>query len=115
MTKNLSRRQALILLGGASITMTVVACAKKEDAAVTPTPTVSDNVGVVGTNHGHAVTITKAQLTAAGALTLDIQGTSGHAHSVTLSATEVTSIKNGTKVSKDSSTGAGHIHTVSFN
>ncbi len=113
LTHSLSRRQALAMLGGATITVGFAACTKSTDTAVVPT--VSDATGVIASNHGHTAIITKAQLTAGGGLTLDITGTSSHTHSLTLTAVEVTTIKGGTRVSKESTSGGSHTHTVTFN
>ena len=48
-------------------------------------------------------------------MTLSIRGSSSHPHSVGLSADEVVSIRNGGRVSKESSNDEGHTHTVTFN
>jgi hypothetical protein len=74
-----------------------------------------DKVGTISSNHGHSAVITAAQLTAAGALKLDIKGSADHPHTVELSAAEVTAIAGGTKTSKESSTDSSHSHTVTFN
>jgi hypothetical protein len=59
--------------------------------------------------------ITAAQLTAGGAVSLDIMGQATHTHTVSLSAGEVTQISQGTQVAKSSTTNDGHAHTVTFN
>jgi hypothetical protein len=58
--------------------------------------------------------ITAAQLGAGGALDLDLRGTSGHTHTVSLTAGDVTSVAKGAMVQKESS-GSSHTHTVTFN
>ncbi len=75
----------------------------------------SDKVGQISNNHGHSAIITGAQLTAGNAVDLDITGTATHTHHLQLSGGEVVSIAGGAKVSKDSTTDAGHSHTVTFN
>jgi hypothetical protein len=75
----------------------------------------TDKTGTISNNHGHSAVITAAQLTAGGALDLDIQGTSSHTHAVQLSSTEISSVASGLRVSKDSSNNNGHTHTVTFN
>lgn len=72
-------------------------------------------MGVVGTNHGHSAVVTSAQLTAAGALALGIQGSADHPHTVQLTAADVASIAASNRVSKTSSSDAGHDHIVTFN
>jgi outer membrane biosynthesis protein TonB len=82
--------------------------------APTPTPA-SDKVGSISSNHGHGARITAAQLTSGGALSLNIQGSAGHPHTVQLSAGEVSAIAGNQQVSKTSSSNSGHDHTVTFN
>jgi len=85
-------------------------------AAPTPAPSPSgDTVGTVSNNHGHSAVITAAELTAAGALTIDISGSADHPHTVTLTADEVQQIGSSARVSKESTTDASHSHTVTFN
>jgi hypothetical protein len=80
----------------------------------TPAP-VGDKVGAISSNHGHSAVITGAQLTAGGAIRLNIQGSATHSHTVDLSGAEIASIAGGTKVAKESSTDSEHNHTVTFN
>ena len=127
--KTLDRREftlasAMAALSGVVITISS-ACgggSSSPTSPSTPPPTgggggggSADKTGVVSANHGHVATITAAQLTAAGALELDIQGSADHPHSVSLSAGEITSIAGGQRVSKTSSTNSSHDHTVTFN
>ena len=86
------------------------------DPGPNPTPTpVAGKDGSISSNHGHAARITGAQLTAGGALSLDITGTASHPHRVELSAIEVDAIAANQRVSKTSSTDASHSHVVTFN
>jgi hypothetical protein len=80
----------------------------------TPTP-IADKTGSISGNHGHTARITGAQLTAGGALSLDITGIASHPHTIELSAAEVMAIAAGQRVSKTSSTDAAHSHVVTFN
>jgi hypothetical protein len=108
---------ALAVLSGVAIT--VSGCSSGSDSPTAPSPSPSaggsEKVGAIGTNHGHSASITSAQLTAGAALTLGIQGTSAHPHTVTLAASDVSAIAGGQRVAKDSSTDSGHSHTVTFN
>jgi hypothetical protein len=71
--------------------------------------------GVISVNHGHVATVTSAQLTAANAVTLNIQGQATHNHTVQLSQAEIGQIAARQRVSKDSSEDQSHQHTVTFN
>jgi hypothetical protein len=106
---------ALATLAG--VTITISGCGDDDDdnPTTSPTPPATDKTGAVGTNHGHVATITAAQLTAGMALTLNIQGTAPHPHTVALTQAEVTQISGGTRVEKVSSTDNAHSHTVTFN
>jgi hypothetical protein len=90
------------------------------------TPTSSDRVGAISENHGHSATVTSVEMQAAGAVSLHIQGTADHDHTVDLSASEVAQVAAGTRVSKTSTqsgssndgygnTTPAHNHTVTFN
>lgn len=118
---SISRREftveaVMALLAG--VTITVAGCGD-DDGPSTPTspaPTGSADVtGNVSANHGHTATVTSMQITAAGAITLNIQGTATHPHTVTLTAQEVQSIGARQRVTKTSSSDAGHTHDVTFN
>src|SRR5262245_36877993 len=102
---------ALALLGGATIT---IGCGGggSSPAAATPPP-VRDVVGTVDTNHGHSALLTAAQMGEGNALELDIRGTSGHTHAVTLTAADILNIRNGARVEHQSS-GNSHTHVVVF-
>jgi hypothetical protein len=102
---------ALAMLAGVSIT--VSSCG--DDEPDTPTAPSGSVCGTVSANHGHVATITAAQLSAGGALTLDIRGSGDHTHTVTLTADEVRQISTGQRVTKTSSSNGDHTHTVTFN
>jgi len=123
--KTLDRREftlaaAMAALSGVAITISACGGGSSPTAS-TPAPTpappaaASDKTGVIGSNHGHAGTITAAQLTGGGVLSLNIQGTSAHPHTVDLTAADMTSIAASQRVSKESSTDNGHSHSVTFN
>lgn len=103
-------RSAMLALSGVAITISGCSEGPTE-------PTYTDAVGTVNTNHGHAATITAAQLSAAAAIVLEIQGTSSHPHSVELTSADLRAIRSGQRVSKESSPSpsGSHAHTVTFN
>jgi hypothetical protein len=125
-SKTLDRREftvaaALAALSGVAITIS--ACGgggSSPSAPSTPAPsgggTPADKTGLISSNHGHSgAVITGAQLTAPSAISLDIRGQSDHPHTVTLTAADVTAIAANQRVSTESSSDAGHSHTVTFN
>lgn len=68
----------------------------------------------IATNHGHALVVPLADVTAAVDVTYDIMGTSAHNHQVTLTATDFASLLAGMSVSVTSTDGDGHTHQVSI-
>jgi hypothetical protein len=122
---DLDRRQitaltALALLGGATITITGCGggggsspAAAPPPPAPTPTPATTcapdSACGQVAGDPTHRAEITAAQLSAGGALVLDIKGSAVHSHTVSLSTDEVVAIREKRRVEKNSSTTLSHV------
>jgi hypothetical protein len=112
---------AMAVLSGVAIS--VSGCGGSSSASpAAPSPTGSsststggDKTGAISSNHGHSAVIASAQLGASGGITLNIQGTSSHPHTVALTGAELSAIANNQRVAKDSSNDASHTHTVTFN
>jgi hypothetical protein len=127
--KTIGRREfsvatALAMLSGVAIVISETACGGSSYSPSSPTPTPTpnptptpsaDKVGSISSNHGHSAVITGAQLAAGGTLSLSIQGTATHPHTVDLSADDLTAIAANQRVSKESSEDNSHTHTVTFN
>jgi len=114
---------AAILAMLSGVTITISGCgggssspSSPSSAGPTPTPPAAgDKSGSISANHGHTVTITAAQLTAGGDVTLQLTEGSGHTHSLSLTGAEVLQIRDNQKVAKESTSNTGHSHTVTFN
>ena len=109
---------ALALLAGCIITITEGCGSSSSPSTPSPAP-VADITGVIGTNHGHVAVITAAQITAGNAISLNIQGTAAHPHTVSITQADLTTLKNrqsvSTASSSDLSTVFGqHSHLVTF-
>jgi hypothetical protein len=102
---------ALAILGGCVITITNTACG---DDSPAPTPNPSDVSGSISANHGHTAAITAAQITTGSAVSLNIQGTATHPHTVSVSQSELTTLRNRQSVTIASSNDSGHTHDVTF-
>ncbi len=63
-------------------------------------------------NHGHSLLVPATDFSATGDKTYDIRGTASHAHSMTLTEAQRTSIKGGTAVVVTSTVVASHSHDV---
>jgi len=121
----ISRREftlaaAMAVLSGVAISVT--GCGGSDSGSpASPSPAGSsstsggDRTGSISANHGHAAVVASAQLGASGGITLNIQGTSAHPHTVALSGSDLVAIAANQRVSKESSSDAGHAHTVAFN
>ena len=111
--REFTAQSVLALLGGFIITVTE-ACGSSS-SVTTPSPTApSDITASISANHGHVATVTGAQITADLGVTLNIQGQATHNHTVDLSSTDLTNLKNRQTVAITSSTNSGHQHTVTF-
>ena len=104
---------ALAILAAATITIT--GCGDDDDNDNGTGPSGQGEVGTVSVNHGHVATITAAQITTGGALSVDIRGTADHPHTISLTAAQVASIGQNQQVSVVSTTDNAHNHTVRFN
>ena len=114
--REFTRLSLLSMLGG--IVITVSGCGGGSDGPGAPSNPGDGEEGAISANHGHRVRITSAELTAGGQLTLSLGGATGvpdHSHTVSLTAAEVVSIRDGGRVSKTSTAEEAHQHTVTFN
>jgi hypothetical protein len=107
---------ALALLAGCVITISE-GCGKSSTSPSEVPPT--DITGVISANHNHSAVINAAQITAAAAFTLNIQGTAAHPHTVALTQGDLTSLKSRQSITKDSSSDLSntfglHSHSVTF-
>jgi hypothetical protein len=100
---------ALALLGGATITVT--GCGNPMGASGMGDGSVN---GAISANHGHAATVTAAQLMDGGDLSLHIQAQADHDHVVALTRTQVVNIRGGSTVAVESTETNDHHHTVTF-
>ena len=66
----------------------------------------------IGSNHGHFLIVSKADVDAGVAKTYSIQGTSAHNHSVSLTAGNFTTLKSNANISVTSTNDDGHTHSV---
>ncbi|MDA0193587.1 MAG: hypothetical protein O2887_03385 [Bacteroidetes bacterium] len=68
----------------------------------------------IGSNHGHALIVSKADVEAGIDKEYSIQGTSSHNHAVMVLATHFTTLKSNKAVTIDSTSGGGHAHSVTI-
>ncbi|MDB5104998.1 MAG: hypothetical protein JWP91_2687 [Fibrobacteres bacterium] len=100
----------------AGVAIQITGCTT-DDKADPPATGEGDKTATISDNHPapHKAVITKAQLSAGGAVTLDIQGAADHGHSLALTAEQVATIKAGTMVMLNSTVTGAHQHMIMFN
>ena len=78
--------------------------------------TTNGTTATIGSNHGHVLTVSAADVSAGVDKTYDITGTSAHAHMVTVTAANFTTLKNNPNgsVMLTSTSGGGHTHSVTI-
>ena len=111
---------AMAILSGVAISVSGCGGSNSSSSPASPspassTPTASDKTGSISSNHGHSAVITSAQLGASGGITLNIQGSAGHPHTVALTGADLSAISGNQRVGKESSNDSSHTHTVTFN
>ena len=111
---------AMAILSGVAISVSGCGGGSSSSSPASPSPASSapagsDKTGAISSNHGHSAVIASAQLGASGGITLNIQGTSSHPHTVALTGADLSAIANSQRVAKESSNDASHSHTVTFN
>ena len=100
----------------------LVSCSSSDDSSDNPDPDPNPNgqadcldngtLSTIGSNHGHSLTVSTADVQAGAAKTYSIQGTSGHDHNVTLSAADFTQLQSNNTVTVSSTNDDGHTHSV---
>jgi len=117
--QSLTRREftldaALAILAGCVITIADTSCGS---SSTSPTPAAAapaDVNGVIAANHGHIAVIMGAQITTGSAVSLDIRGTATHTHTVAVSQSDLSTLKNRQPVTMTSTTDASHSHAITF-
>jgi hypothetical protein len=106
-----------------SVTVTCAASSSRDggvDASQSSDASVASDGGAAGcgttsisANHGHALSVSIADLQAGAEKTYSIKGASGHPHAVTLTVAHFETLRSGSSITVTSSNVAGHTHAVS--
>jgi len=81
----------------------------------TPAPATCGNgakASAISANHGHSLTVSKADVATGSPKTYSIQGSSSHGHQVSITAAQFTTLKTGASIDVVSSSALSHTHTV---
>ncbi len=100
----------------------VLSCSTSDDSepAAAPPQSTGANCGTngtssaIGTNHGHNLVVSAADVSAGVDKTYNIQGSSAHMHSVTVSAAQFASLQNNQQITATSSSDSGHTHSITI-
>lgn len=118
---SMTRKEFLGTLLGAAGATCLVGCGGDDggggtDSGVGRSCTQNGTTVTIGSNHGHVLAVTAADVSAGQAKTYDITGTSDHPHSVTVTAANFTSLQNNPSgsVQVTSTSGGGHTHQVTI-
>jgi hypothetical protein len=102
---------------GITVAYLVVTGCSSDDSTVVaqPSGTCTTSNAEIGANHGHSITPpTASEISTGAAIVLDLRfGTSSHAHSVSLTASELDTISTCVSVTKTSTRNV-HTHQVTF-
>lgn len=83
-----------------------------------PNPSPSGNCLQNGTNslirenHGHTLMVSAADISAGTQKTYNIKGSADHQHDITLTLADFNSLSSNTSITKNSTSGDGHLHSV---
>lgn len=119
----MTRKTFLKAASGGTVMLLLQACGGGgggDGGGSTPTATPSTGTGscsstggAISGNHGHSLSIPRADLDSTVSRSYSILGTAGHDHTITLSATQLSQLKAGTAVTVTSTTDSAHDHSVS--
>ena len=118
---DISRKRFCASMAGATVTLWLQACGGGGggDYGSSSPPAGSTvcgaGIGNITGNHGHTLTILKADLdsTTAKTYNLGASNTDGHIHSVTFTPAQLASMKTGGTATVTTTTNVGHSHDVS--
>lgn len=116
--KTMTRKQFLGAAGAGTVLLWLQACggggdSGSDNGGLPPSISSCSSTGAaISGNHGHSVTIDKADLESTTPKTYSIQGSASHDHSITLSPANLAALKAGQSVTVTSSNNFQHDHSV---
>ena len=118
----IQKTSAGILLGIPALMM--LSCSASDDGSeLKPNPDPDPNPGAgnclengtdtaISANHGHSLTVSKADVEAGNEKTYTLTEGNSHTHEITISQSQFASLKDNSSVSATSTTDSGHTHKV---
>ena len=101
--------------------VTLIACSDDEPAPTSGNNGTGNGGGTcasngtnssISTNHGHSLTVSSSDVQNGTAKTYQIQGSSGHMHTVEVTAANFASLQSGQSINVTSSTDDNHSHRI---
>lgn len=111
MTAGITRKDFCGSLLGATVLLLIQSCGGGSDYGSPPAQTGCSDT--IADNHGHVLSVARADLDAATDKSYSIEGSAGHDHMVTLTVVQLQTLKTGTSVRTTSSTTLAHQHDIS--
>lgn len=110
----LSRKQFLGAAGSSMVMLLLQGCGGgyDDDDAPPGGQSCGASGAAIAGNHGHSLSIARADLDSATNKTYNITGTANHAHSVTFTPAQLQALKAGQSVTVTSTTDSAHDHAV---
>lgn len=113
----LTRKDFCQALAAGTALLGLPGCGGGGDSAPAPAPppaagSCGSSGAEISGNHGHVLTLARADLDSASALTYGIEGSALHNHNVTLTPAQLQALKAGGNVSVVSTTTDAHNHSV---
>jgi hypothetical protein len=121
------RRHHLVAPGAVLLSLAggFVACSGDSYTPTTPSSVSSSSptstevglsaFGSIYNNHRHIAFVTGEQIRSGLAVRLDIRGSAAHGHLLDLTNDDITRLRNGQRVDRDSTVDGNHRHRVTFN
>jgi hypothetical protein len=110
-----TRKQFLETIAAGSVLLLLKACGGGGDSATAvPAALCGADGGAISGNHGHVLSIARADLDSMVAKAYSIRGSATHDHAVSLSAAELQELKAGKTVTVASSLADLHVHAVTI-
>lgn len=110
---NITRKAFFDILSAGSVLLLLKACGGGGSSAV-PAAVCGADGGAISANHGHALSILRADLDSMVAKSYSIRGSATHDHTVSLSVAQLQELKAGNTVAVVSSVGDVHVHAVTI-
>jgi hypothetical protein len=99
----ITRKDFCVGMAGGSVLLLLQSCGGGGDGAAAPAPAAACGAAAIAGNHGHVLTIARADLDALTDQTYSIAGSAGHDHTLTLTVAQLRQLKAGTNVAVTSS------------